>query len=53
MTLDEMWDILIDIGVQKQTLEIVTSINGYNEETLLDILYAYTGFHNFDQLKFN
>lgn len=46
----EMWDILERLGVTEQTLQIVTSINGYSTETLEDILYAHTGYRNFDQL---
>lgn len=47
----EMWDKLEALGVSEQTIQIVTDINGYSEETLLDILYAYTGYRNFDQLE--
>lgn len=50
MTKDMMWDELENLGVSEQTLQIVTDINGYSEETMLDILYAYTGYRNFDQL---
>lgn len=50
MTKDEMWDALCDLGVQEQTLQIVTNIMGYSEETLLDVLYAFTGYRNFEQL---
>lgn len=39
-----MWNALEDIGVSEQTLQIVTDINGYNEQTMLDILYAYSRF---------
>lgn len=51
MDINEMWDALEDMGVSEQTLQIVTSINGYNEETLEDILYAHAGYRNFDQLE--
>ena len=50
-TIDEMWEELENLGVCEQTLQIVTDINGYSEETLLDILYAQTGYRNFDQLE--
>ena len=30
---------------------LVTDINGYNEETMLDVLYARTGYRNFEQLE--
>jgi hypothetical protein len=50
MTVAEMWDKLIEEGVSEQTLQVVTSINGYSTETLLDVLYAVTGYRNFEQL---
>lgn len=52
MTVQQMWEKLEEVGVSEQTLQIVTDINGYNEETMLDILYAYTGYRNFDQLDY-
>lgn len=51
LTVNEMWDRLEEMGVNEQTLRIVTDINGYNEETLLDVLYALSGFRNFEQLE--
>lgn len=50
MTLQQMWEKLEELGVSEQTLQIVTDINGYNEESMLDILYAHTGYRDFDQL---
>lgn len=50
MTVQQIWERLEELGVSEQTLQIVTDINGYNEETMLDILYAHTGYRNFDQL---
>ena len=47
----DMWDKLEELGVSEQTLNIVTSINGYSEETMNDILYAHTGYRSFDQLE--
>lgn len=49
MTKQEMWDALIGHGVSEQTLQIVTNINGYNDETLEDVLYAHTGLRSFDR----
>ena len=49
-TKDEMWDELLLLGVSEQTLQIVTNINGYNEQTLCDVLYAHAGYRSFDQL---
>lgn len=50
MTIEKAWDTLLEMGVSEQTLQIVTSINGYNLETLDDILYAHAGYRSFDQL---
>ena len=47
----EMWERLEELGVCEQTLQIVTDINGYSEETMLDILYAHTGYRTFEQLE--
>lgn len=49
-SLDEKWDALMNLGVSEQTLQIVTSINGYSLNTLEDVLYAHTGYRSFDQL---
>jgi hypothetical protein len=48
--LTQTWDILMSLGVSEQTLQIVTSINGYSMETLESVLYAHTGYNDFDQL---
>lgn len=44
------WDTLMEFGVSEQTLQIVTSINGYSMDTLNDILYAHTGYRSFEQV---
>lgn len=46
----QAWDALLAMGVSEQTLQIVTSINGYTLSTMEDILYAHTGYRNFDQV---
>lgn len=46
----EMWDKLEALGVSEETLQVVTDINGYSEETFEDILYVVTGYRSFDQL---
>ena len=48
--LDKMWETLQDVyGVSEETLEIVTSINGYNTNTMEEVLYAVAGLYSFDQ----
>lgn len=51
MSIEQMWDYLVDtVGVSEETLQIVTSINGYSKETMRDVLYATTGYRDFGQL---
>ena len=50
MDIEEMWNILLDMGVCEQTLVYVTNINGYSIETLQDILYVKSGYRTFEQL---
>lgn len=41
---DKYYDLLIGSGiVSKEALDLVTTINGYNIDTLNDVLYALTG----------
>lgn len=49
-TVEEAWDTLIECGlVSEETLQVVTSINGYSLETLESVLYATAGYHSFAQ----
>ena len=50
-TIGQVWDLLCqyDIATENE-LKLVTSINGYNIDTLNDILYARTGLRNIEQL---
>lgn len=50
MTLEAMWDELIDLGISEETLQVVTDINGYNTGALEGVLYSRTGYRSFDQL---
>ena len=50
LTINEMWGTLLDLGVSEQTLQVVTDINGYNEQSMKDILYSVTGYNDFDEL---
>ena len=51
MTVDEMYDVLVErFGVSEQTVNVVTAINGYSNETMEDILYAVTGYKYFEQV---
>ena len=46
----EYYNFLIDEGIAtEQELNLVTSINGYNIETLDDVLYVRTGYRDYEQ----
>lgn len=50
MTLNQYYNYLIDYQiVSEETLNIITNINGYNEETLNDVLYCVSGYHDIEQ----
>ena len=52
MTKDEMWERLVDDCIAtNEEIQLVTDINAYTEETMLDILYARTGYRNFEQME--
>ncbi len=51
---DNFWDYLIDNGIASEdTLQVITSINGYNIDTLNDVLYATTGYRSLEQIEEN
>lgn len=48
--LKEYWKNLVEAGIATDAeLELVTAINGYNEQTLDDVLYARTRCRNWEQ----
>ena len=52
MTLEKMWDYLTEAGIAtEEELRLITAINGYNEETLCDVLFVRTGYRSLDQLE--
>ena len=51
ITIEAMWQTLLDMGVSEETLQTVTDINGYNEQSMKDILYSRFGYNDFDQLN--
>lgn len=49
MTVDDMLDILITFEIaSEEAIHLVTCINGYSKETMLNILYAQTGYRDFE-----
>ena len=50
--IEQMWDYLTETGIAtEEELSLITAINGYNEETMLDVLYVRTGYRSFEQLE--
>ena len=51
MSLDEMWEVLdTRFNVADTAIQLVVGINGYNRQTMEDILYFTTGLRSFDQV---
>ena len=51
MNTDTIWDAIIECGIAtEEELELVTAINGYNSDTLNDVIYVRTGYRNIEQL---
>ena len=50
--IESTWEYLVDKGIAtEQELILVTSINGYNMESLNDIIYARTAYRTVEQLQ--
>ena len=50
--LDKYVDYMIEIlGIDEKLINCITAIDGYNLETLEDVLYYFTGYHHFNQLE--
>lgn len=46
-----VWDLIVNYDIAtEEELQLVTDINGYSIETLNDVIYARTGYHNIDQV---
>ena len=54
MDKEQMWEILTEKGIATDAeINLVTCIIGYSEETMKSILYARTGFYDFEQILEN
>jgi len=50
MNTEEIWNYLEDTDIATaEELQLITSINGYSEETLNDVLYCRTGYRSVEQ----
>ena len=49
--INSIYETLIAYGIAtEKELQLVIDIVGWNEQSLLDVLYARTGYRNFEQL---
>jgi len=50
LTTNQIYDFILDneIATEKE-INLVTNINGYNEESLNNIIYARTAYHDVEQ----
>ena len=50
--IESTWDYLVDKGIAtEQELILVTHINGYNMESLNDVIYARNAYRTIEQLQ--
>ncbi len=50
--LDDTWDYIVESGIATEDeLRLVTTINGYNIDTLNAVLYARTGYRSLEQIR--
>ena len=48
--LNHMYDTILELGIAiREELELVTCINGFNEQSLNDIVYVREGYQTLDQ----
>lgn len=48
--LNKVWDYIIENHIAtEEELQLVTSINGYNAESLNSVIYARTGYRSAEQ----
>ena len=51
-SLEQIWEYITERGIAtEEELQLITSINGYNEEALNDVLYARTGYRSIEQME--
>ena len=49
--INSMYEALTEYSIAtEEELQLITDINGWSEQSLLDVLYVRTGYRNFEQL---
>lgn len=50
--IEQIWNYLVENEVATDDeLQLITQINGYTEETLNQVIYARTAYHDLEQLR--
>lgn len=50
----DVWNAIVEYGIAtEEELELVTAINGYNSDTLNDVIFVRTGYRNIKQFLIN
>jgi hypothetical protein len=50
--LNKIFDFIIECGIATEDeIQLVTKINGWNEESLNDIIYVRTGYRDMEQME--
>ena len=50
--ISEAWEYLTECGIAtEEELQLITSINGYNIESIESVIYCRTGYRSIEQLK--
>ena len=51
MDISTIWDVIVEYGIAtEKELELITAINGYNEDALNDVIFVRTGYRSIEQL---
>lgn len=51
MDINNIYDYIVELGIAtEEEVNLVTCINGYNEEVLNNIIYVRTGYRTIEQL---
>ena len=50
MDISTIWDVIVEYGIAtEKELELITAINGYNEDALNDVIFVRTGYRSIEQ----
>jgi len=51
LTKEQIWNYIVEYNIAtEEELQLITQINGYNENSLNDVIYARTGYNDIAQL---